>query len=50
MRKTVTFAGFIFLLLMFLSNTLQSQYYFNRAITLPGTAGNYAVTDPGHYH
>lgn len=46
MKKTLLFfAGF--LLFAAILQTLQSQYYFNRAFSLPGSAGNYVVTDPG---
>ncbi len=37
----------ITLLLLFFIKLCNSQYAYNQAISLPGTAGNYAVTDPG---
>jgi subtilisin-like proprotein convertase family protein len=43
-RSFLPFLSFIFILFL---QTSHAQYYFNRAFSLPGTAGNYVVTDPG---
>jgi hypothetical protein len=46
MKHSLLFSVGFLLAFTFLQN-LNSQYYYNNAISLPGTAGNYAVTDPG---
>ena len=46
MKKTYSVLC-IFFLTVFFNQSSQSQYYFNRAFSLPGSAGNYVVTDPG---
>lgn len=37
----------LLLLSLLYVNDVLGQYYYNRALNLPGVAGNYAVTDPG---
>jgi subtilisin-like proprotein convertase family protein len=46
MKHILLFFTGILLTFVFLQD-LNSQYYYNRAFSLPGTAGNYVVTDPG---
>jgi subtilisin-like proprotein convertase family protein len=46
MKHFLLFFVGIFLASSLLQN-LNSQYYYNRAFNIPGTAGNYVVTDPG---